>query len=318
MSSFSVVVLGSNSAIPAYGRNPSAQVVGHICEDILVDCGEGTQMRMNQMRIRRNRIKRILISHLHGDHYYGLIGLITSLNLLGRTAPLDIWSPPGLQKLMEGMLQLYDYQKLGFELNFHELVLTEKRELFRTPDLIVQAFPLVHRVPTYGFMFQEVSRLRKMRKSAIGDYDIPIEAIPGIKQGDDFELPDGTKISNIDLTFEPKPERSYAYCSDTVFSKETANYVRNVDVLYHEATFMEEQAERAEQTFHSTAKQAGRVAQMANAKVLLLGHFSSRYKNLEPLLNECKSVFNEAYLAHDKTKFEIDEVLSAEGSPTTA
>lgn len=287
---FSVTVLGSNSAIPAHGRYPSSQVLNILEHHFLVDCGEGTQMRMNEYRIKRSKINQIFISHLHGDHVYGLVGLLTSYNLMGREKPLDVFSPHGLEDVMGKTLEMSG-TTIEYPLTFHVLDTKNQRKIFENEEIKVYAFPLEHRVPTCGFRFEEKPRPLNILPEKIAQYDISFKDIPAIKEGNDFTLPNGTIIPNKELTHSPPPPRKYAYCSDTSFTKNIVPYVKGVDLLYHEATFLKDMADQSQLSKHSTAEEAATIAQWAGAEKLMLGHYSSRYKNLQQLLEEAKAVF---------------------------
>lgn len=302
--SFKITILGSNSAVPAHGRHPSAQVVQLHNQVFLVDCGEGTQMRMNAFKIRRNRIEHIFISHLHGDHCFGLIGLLTTYQLNGRQKPICIYGPEGIAGLLDAHLT-YCQTRFNFELKV-QVVDTTKKSLLVDNDLIsVYSFPLKHGVPTIGFLFKEKKLDRNILAEKIKEYQIPYSDIPGIKQGHDFVTPENVRIPNAELTKDSKEPRSYAYCSDTAYFSEVIAHIKEVDLLYHEATFMDDMLEFAAEKLHSTASQAAQIAKQANAKQLLIGHFSTRYPDLMPLLEEAKVVFSNTELAIEGRTFHI-------------
>ncbi len=301
---FSVTILGSNSAIPAYGRYPTAQYLNINDTCYLIDCGEAAQMRIEQLGLKKSRIDYIFISHLHGDHYFGLIGLLTSYQLLQRNRPLTIFCPPGLQEIIE--LQLGDAKgQLNFKLEFITTSNDTSYCLLANEDIEVYTIPLHHRIHCTGFLFRELKRNRKMIKEKIEQYHIPISAIPSIKIGNDFITPQGDVIPNEWITIPAKKPRSYAYCSDTAFNLNIVPLIREVDLLYHEATFLQENIDRAELTLHSTALQAATIAQEAHVQSLIIGHFSAKYANLEPLLLEAKSIFPNTELAIEGRTFEI-------------
>lgn len=302
--SFEVTILGSNGAVPAYNRHPSAQVIQHQGQTFLVDCGEATQFQMNRYGIRRGRLDHIFISHLHGDHYFGLIGLITSFNLNWREHPLHIYAPQGLEDIINTHLR-HSNTELRFEIYLHSIVADRPRMIFDNASMSVETIILQHRIPTTGFLFREKKPLRHIRPEKIEEYEIPHERILDIKKGDDYTDANGRRIANAELTIEPAPGRSYAYCSDTAYTECITEQLNGIHLLYHEATFIEEHATRAAETFHSTARQAAEIARKANAEKLLLGHFSARYEDLSVLLNESRPVFAETYLAEEGMTFEV-------------
>lgn len=301
---FEVTILGSNGAVPAYGRYPTAQVVNYNGHQFLVDCGEGAQFRMNQFGIKRGRLDNIFISHMHGDHYYGLLPLLTSLNLNGREHPLCIYGPPPLEQIINVHLQASNTQ-LKFPIHFYPLSASQPKVVFDDGLITVETIPLVHRLPTTGFIFREKAHLRKIIPEKIAEYHIPHELIKDIKKGASFTTADGRVIPNSELTQAPPTPRSYAYCSDTAFEPATARLVSAVSLLYHEATFIEAHAQRATETFHSTARQAATIASQAEVGRLLLGHFSARYENLQVLLDEAKEVFPNSLLAEEGKVFTV-------------
>jgi ribonuclease Z len=306
---FSITVLGSNSAIPAHGRYPSAQVLNIREHHFLIDCGEGTQMRMNEYRIKRSKINQIFISHLHGDHVYGLVGLLTSYNLMGRETALDVYSPPGLEEVMDKTLEMSGTE-ISYPLHFHVLDTSNERKIFENNDLKVYSFPLEHRVPTCGFRFEEKPAPLNIIPEKIAEFNIPFTSIPGIKDGNDLSLSDGTIIPNNELTLPPTPPRKFAYCSDTSYTPSIVSHIKGVDLLYHEATFLKDLSDHSQLAKHSTAEQAATIAKMAEVKKLMLGHYSSRYKNLQPLLEEAKSVFSNTILGTEGLVVDIPQVLA--------
>ncbi len=301
---FDVTILGINGAIPAYNRHPSAQVVTYNGQNFLVDCGEGTQLQMNRYGIKRGKLDNIFISHLHGDHYFGLIGLISSFHLNYRTAPLHIYGPQGLDEIINAHLK-WSQTLLRYEIYFHPLSANKPKVIFEDDLLSVETILLKHRLPTTGFLFREKGGRRNMRRDKIQEYNLQVDDILRIKDGGDYVTPDGKTILNSELTSAPRPPRSYAYCCDTLYNEDMLEQIRGVDLLYHDSTFAEEHKERAEETMHTTAKNAGVIAEKANANQLLLGHFSARYENLEVLLNEAKSVFPNTKLAAEGETFPV-------------
>lgn len=301
---FTLNILGSGSAVPTLHRNPSSQLLQYNGLYFLIDCAEGTQLQLKKMKVSAMRIGHILISHLHGDHYFGLIGLITSLHLIGRTAPLYIYGPPQLFDIIS--LQLDTAQtKLNYPLIFNGLEQGKTVTLFEDENIQLQAFQLVHRIPTWGFLFTEKPGERRIHKDFIARYSPAVETIKSIKEGADYKLDDGSILTNAVITIAPHAPRSYAYCTDTAYSESIVPIIKNVSVLYHEATFMQNRLPDAVKTYHSTSVQAAQIARMANAGALLLGHYSSRYKDLEPLLQEAKAVFERTFAADDGFVMEI-------------
>lgn len=301
---FNVTVLGSNSAVPAHGRFPSAQVVNVHEHLYLVDCGEGTQMRMSDHGIKRSRIEQIFISHMHGDHIFGLAGLLNTYSLMGRRQALDIFAPRGLEDLVTLQLEVTQ-SVLAYELRIHETDPKKHTKIFEDEAVKVYSIPLRHRIPACGFLFVEKRQAIHMRPEKIIEYNIPVTEIGHILAGKDWKSADGTIIPNADLTIPAKPPRSYAYCSDTAFFEGLAPFVKDVDLLYHEATFMDDMADNAVQTGHSTARQAATLANLAGAKKLMLGHYSSRYKDLQPLLTEAQAVFANTCLSLDGLTIDV-------------
>jgi ribonuclease Z len=301
---FDVTILGSNGAIPAYDRSPSSQVINYNGNHFLVDCGEGTQFRMSKFGVKRGKLDHIFISHLHGDHFFGLIGLLTSFNLHWREHTLHIYGSPGLEEIINVHFK-YSQTQLRFTISFHTVLDNKAAVIYEDNTLSVETIILKHRIPTTGFLFREKVHLRKIIPEKIVEYNIPHDKIIDIKKGDDFVHTDGSRIPNQQLTLDPSAPRSYAYCSDTIYTDSFIKQIEGIDLLYHEATFAEEHAFRAPETFHSTAKQAAEVAKAAKVGKLLLGHFSARYENLQPLLSEAKTIFPESYLAIEGRTFEI-------------
>ncbi len=301
---FEVTVLGSSSATPVFNRNPSAQILN--CNDsfYLIDCGEGTQQQLIKFGFKASKIDHIFITHLHGDHYFGLIGLISSLHLNGRVKPLFIYAPAALQEILELQFKHSD-TVLRFPIHYHLIDPLKKTEILVNKDLEVYAFPLNHRIPCTGFVFKETPHSRKLQIDKLEEDSVPLNYYAMLKRGVDITTTDGVFYAVEKYTFPALPSKSYAYCSDTIFESSYFEYITNVDVLYHEATFLHELADRAKQTFHTTAYEAAQVAVATNAKKLLIGHFSSRYKILTPLLEEAKVVFDATELAVEGRTFVI-------------
>ncbi len=294
--SLKVSVLGSNSAIPTLKRHPSAQVVWADQMPYLIDCGEGTQLQMRRYGIKFQRIRQIFISHLHGDHYFGLLGLLTSMSLLGREKELTVFGTKGLVDIVETNFR-HSKTRLNYPCHFVELEEGQTGQIYEDERLKVECFPLRHRIPTFGFVFREKPRDPHFLKEKGEEFDVPVEAIQDIKAGSDFTTKDGRSIPNSELVSSKIEPEAFAYCSDTNFFPEIIPHIKGVNLLYHEATFMEDMKKRAKETFHSTAKQAAELALQANVGKLIIGHFSTRYDDLEPLLLEVKEVFPNADLA---------------------
>lgn len=299
-----LTILGCHSATPRENKHTTSQlleVMGHL---FLIDCGEGTQMQLRKAKIKFSRIQHIFISHLHGDHFYGLIGLISTFRLLGRTAPLHIYGPQGIQEIIQLQLKLAK-SWTDYPLHFHELSGITPELLFDEDQVKVETIPLDHRVYTNGFLFTLNGTLRKINKQAAEKYTLSPFHFNQLQKGLSITLDTGEIISNDALTFDPPPPKRYAYCSDTAYSESITDQIYGVDLLYHEATFLEQHEDLAHNTKHSTAKQAALVAHNAKAKKLVLGHFSSRYSNKELFLHEASSVFEGVELAEDFKTFSI-------------
>jgi len=296
--SFSLTVLGSSSALPTSTRNLSAYVLKIHERIFLLDCGEGTQFQMRKNRIRFGRLNHIFISHIHGDHSFGLFGLLSSFNLMGRKNDLHIYAPSELENILNIHFELFDI-KLLYPLIFHGVDCNSSTRIYEDKMVYVDNFPLVHRIPTCGYLFVEKEKSRSLKHEMIDKYIIPIQKRAGIKYGADFITESGQKISNTILTDDPQPARSFAYCTDTRFHRGIISKIKNVDLLFHESTFMDEDAELAKSNFHSTASEAAIIAKEAGAKKLILGHFSARYKSLDPLLNQARLVFPQSFLAEE-------------------
>lgn len=304
MNDFSVTILGSSAAIPYKNRNLSAQVVRHGSRLFLIDCGEGTQMQLQRYRIKSRRISNIFISHLHGDHFYGLIGLISTYHLQGRTEDLHIYCPEPLESIIRLQLEV-SLTVLGYQLFFHTVQSVEPAIIYEDDRLQVMSFPMQHRIPTTGFLFREKQLPRHINLKAAESYGVPFTSFPGLKLGLDYEYGDGRIIANHELTIDPHHPRSYAFCSDTAYHEPLAELFRDCDLLFHEATFMNAMAEVAAAKMHATAEQAARIAVKSGARRLILGHFSARYENLLPLLEEARALFPESCLAEEGVTYQI-------------
>ncbi len=302
--SFSLTVLGSSSALPTSKRFPAAYVLNAHERFFLIDCGEGTQIQLRKYKIKLSRLDHIFISHIHGDHVFGLFGLISSLNLIGRKHELHIYGPGELREILNIHIDLFGLH-LGYALTFHSINCKKSELLYTDKKIEIESFPLKHRVPTCGFLFREKPKSRSLKKEMLETYNIPIQYRNKIKEGDNYITESGKIIPNNMLTSDPPPSRSFAYCTDTIYNRGIISKIKSVDLLFHESTFMEDEAKRAKETFHSTAKQAATIAKEAKVKQLLLGHFSARYKDLSPLLKEAKSIFNEVVLAEEGNTIDI-------------
>ncbi|HMQ01314.1 MAG TPA: ribonuclease Z [Cyclobacteriaceae bacterium] len=302
---FKLTILGSSGALPAYDRHPSAQLLEIDNKPYLVDCGEGTQVQIKKYYGSILKIDHVFISHLHGDHYLGLMGFIFSMHLFKREKALHIYAPKGLDELITLQLRLAN-SVTAFDLVFHELNTTQAETIFETDKLIVRSFPVLHKIPTLGFLFHEKPKERIIDKDRLPP-SLKFQQINALKKGEDIVDEAGNILfKNEALTLPPKKSRSYAYMADTRYSESLKQYVQGVDMLYHEATFMEPEKDKAEQTMHSTATEAATFAQQAAAAQLIIGHFSARYKSLEPLLNEARSVFSNTALAIEGKTFELE------------
>jgi ribonuclease Z len=272
----------------------------------MIDCGEGTQLRLNKSKIRINKIDHVFLSHLHGDHYFGLIGLISTMHLFGRTKPLWIYGPSPIREIIELQLK-HSETVLNFEIIYFFTDQSEESIIFENKDVIVRKFPLNHRIFCTGFVFREKPKKPKIRKEKIPP-DFSLAKIAILKNGEDIYDDQGNLIyRNKDLTLPPKKSRSYAFCSDTKYDESILEFISDVDLLYHEATFANDMKERAENTFHSTAEQAATIAVKARARKLLLGHYSVRYKELDIILEEAKTIFEESYLSIEGSAIEIED-----------
>jgi len=291
---FGVTILGNNSALPAFDRHPTSQVVTIGNTILLIDCGEGTQMQLSRYRIKRSKINHIFISHLHGDHYFGLIGLLTSMGLLGREQPLHLYAPAALKQIIDLQLAVANV-KLPYELLFHSL--NKEEIIVDTPGFSVTCFNTIHRIECRGFFIKEKRKPRKINKDVIANYNIPTHYFDALKEGKDFIQDDGTIVPNNELTIEAPQPKSYAFCADTIYDEELPGKVNNADLLYHETTYLADHEEKAVARFHSTTIQAATIAHKAFAKKLLIGHFSSKYEKVDCFLEETAAVFNNAQLA---------------------
>jgi ribonuclease Z len=306
-----VTILGSSSALPTSGRYPSAHVLTAHERLFLVDCGEGTQMQLRKTRIGFAKINHIFISHIHGDHVFGLYGLLSTFSLMGRKNPIHLYAPEKYESILRSHLLDFDIN-LSFEIIFVPLSGKDPVKILDDKYLTVTSFPLQHRIPAYGFIFREKITDRNIIKEFIDKYQIPHVRIPAIKKGEDFITGDGTVIKNEEITLPPPPPLSYAYCSDTKYFKRLASFVKEVNMLYHEATFDKSKEELALMTGHSTTLDAAKTALNAKVQTLIIGHFSARYKNIELLVDEARTIFPETYPAIDGQTFEVGNISAKE------
>jgi len=302
--SFTVTILGSGSAIPTAGRGLTSQFVVCRGRSILIDCGEGTQMQIRRFGIKFQRIEHVLISHLHGDHYFGLVGLLSSMHLMGRKRAIQIYGPKGLKDIVELQLN-YDGARLAFEIYFHETNPEGEHILFEDEKISIHSFPLAHRVPTTGFLIREKAREYHLLVDAVQRDQIPMAFYHRLKKGEDIVLEDGSVLPFAKYTRAASLPKTYAFCSDTAFREVIADYVKGADVLYHEATFTDQHKERAKATMHSTAKQAAQLASLAQVKRLIMGHLSARYDSVETHEAEARSIFPASEMAVDGKSFAV-------------
>jgi ribonuclease Z len=298
----SLTILGNNSAIPAFGRNPTSQVLQNLDECFLIDCGEGTQLQLTRYKIRRSKINHIFISHLHGDHYFGLIGLISSMGLQGRTAALYIYAPALLENIL--LLQL-EAAKTTLPFPLHFKALEGEGSIYVGQKITVEIFKVSHRIDCWGFLFRERKNPRSLDTERVKSYEIPASFYDALQKGSDYTTKKGTIIPNEEVTVPNTAGRSYAYCADTIYDERIAEKVKQVNVLYHEATYLKDLEERAAARFHSTTTQAASIALKAGVDRLLIGHFSSKYELLDEFLSEASEVFPQTELALEGLCFKI-------------
>lgn len=299
-----LTILGCYAATPRTFTNPTSQVLEINNRLFLIDCGEGTQVQLRKNKIKFSAINHIFISHLHGDHFFGLIGLISTFTLLNRVNPLTVFGPVGVKEIIKLQLRLANSWP-QYELNFVELASTESEVIFEDDKVIVSTIPLKHRVYTNGYLFQEKLKERKLNVDKVQEFEIETCYYQNIKNGKDIALDDGRVISNEELTFDPPAPKSYAFCSDTLYQESIIPIIQDVDVLYHESTFLESEVHLAEKTMHSTAKEAARIAKKANCKKLILGHYSTRYESIALFKDEAQTIFENVELADDGLTFQL-------------
>ncbi len=296
--SYQLTILGCSSAIPTIDKNPTAQLLNANERFFLIDCAEGTQVQLRKYKIKFQKINRVFISHLHGDHYFGLIGLISSMNLLGRDKELHIYAHQKLKSIIDIQLDVASTE-LCYPLFFHPITPDIDEVLFEDKKIRISTFPLNHGIDCNGFLFEEKLSPRKLLSEKVKEYNIPIDKLKEIKQGSDFISADGKKIKNTEITKENRIPNSYAFCSDTKYHEELIEKIKDVKLLYHETTFIKDKSVRADETNHSTTIDAANIANLSSAKNLLIGHFSQRYQDEDLLLKEVKSIFNKAMIASE-------------------
>jgi len=297
-----VTILGNNSAVPAFDRHPTSQVItmdGHL---FLIDCGEGTQIQMIKYKIRRSKISHIFISHLHGDHYFGLVGLINSFSLLSHQQEMHVYAPSPLQQIIEMQLRVADTQ-LCYPLHFHTI--SEAGILVDNDKVLIKCFRTNHRIECYGFSFEEKKNQRKLIPEKAREYGVPVSFYDHLKEGEDYMQSDGKIIKNDWVTEAVPPGKIYAFCADTKYDESIIPHIRNADLIYHETTYLDALRERAEGRFHSTTRQAAEIAKRANVKKLLIGHFSSKYAELAEFEQEAREVFLNTELALEGVTYKV-------------
>lgn len=304
---FTLNVLGTASALPTTERYPSAQVLDVRGRLFMIDCGEGAQMQIRKARLSFLKIEHICLSHIHGDHLFGLFGLLSTMSMLGRTARLNIYAPSGFRPVLEFFMNSFG-EGMRFEVNYTELRMKSPEVVYENRNVELLAFPLNHRVETFGFIIREKMPSHNVHKEAIAKYGLSLAEIGTLKRGEDVLRPDGGVIRYEDAAYVPFIPRSYAYCSDTAPFPELAEWVKGVSLMYHEATFPAEMSEMAEKTYHSTTLQAAQVARDAGVGRLLVGHYSSRFPSVDFFLDEIRTVFPDAELAHDLDVVEISYI----------
>ncbi|MEO6219974.1 MAG: ribonuclease Z [Ginsengibacter sp.] len=299
---FAVTILGNNSAVPAFDRHPTSQVVTLDGNNYLIDCGEGTQIQLINYKIRRSKISHIFISHLHGDHYFGLIGLINSLSLLSHQQELNVYGPSPLKEIIELQLKVAD-TKICYPLHINHI--TEGTILLDNEKLQVKCFRTNHRIECYGFSFTQKRRPRKLNPDKAKEYEIPLSFYDRLKNGEDYTQKDGSIIKNALVTETAEPGKTYAFCADTKYDETLIPHIEGADMIYHETTYLDNLRERAEARFHSTTRQAAALAKKAGVKKLLIGHFSSKYDTLEEFEIEAREVFENTELALEGVCYEV-------------
>jgi ribonuclease Z len=298
----SVTILGNNSAVPAFNRHPTSQVVSHDGNNYLVDCGEGTQIQMIKYKIRRGKISHIFISHLHGDHYFGLVGLLNTFGLLNHKQELHVYGPAPLQGIIEIQMKVAE-TSLPYPLYFHTL--TKNEVLVDNERIRITAFPTTHRIECYGFLFEEKEGKRKLLIDKVRKREIPVSFYSSLQDGLDYITPRGQVIKNDTVTTAPERGKKYAFCADTRYDEGMIKYIYGADMIYHETTYLDNMKEKASDRFHCTTRQAAEIARKSMVKKLLIGHFSSKYNTLEQFENESREVFPNTHLAIEGVTYEV-------------
>lgn len=297
-----LTILGNNSAIPAFERYPTAQVLQTQEDIFLIDCGEGTQMQMAKYKIRRSKISHIFISHLHGDHYFGLIGLLTSMSLLNRTQDVHLHAPAALEAILKLQLEVAS-TTLSYKLFFHPL--TAEGLIVDEKKITVACFKVLHRIECWGFLFRQKKKPRKIDSDRVRFYEIPASFYERLQSGEDYVTKKGTIVPNSEVTIAAVPPKSYGYCADTIYDENLIEKIKGVDLLYHETTYLKGNEDKAAARFHSTTLQAATIAEKACVKKLLIGHFSARYEILDEFLTEACSIFENTDLALEGVSYRI-------------
>ncbi len=290
---FAVTILGCNSAIPAHGRNPSSQIIQLQDNSFLIDCGEGTQMQLSKFKIKVSKISHIFISHLHGDHYFGLIGLLSSMSLMNRTQDMHIFGPALLKDIILLQCKASDTD-FSFQIYFHEL--GENGLIAETNKMMISSFKVNHQIDCWGFLFKEKKNPRSIIAEKVKSYEIPSSFYEQLQKGEDYQTKKGTIIANAEVTNENEKPRTYAYCADTIYNESIIPIIKEVDLLYHETTYLKDQEDKASARFHSTTVQAGQIAKKAEVKRLIIGHYSSKYESIDSFLKETKEIFENTEL----------------------
>ncbi|MBQ2838649.1 MAG: ribonuclease Z [Muribaculaceae bacterium] len=303
MAQFQLNILGCGSAIPTARHNPSSQILDIRDNLFMIDCGEGAQLTMRKMRLKYTRLNHIFISHLHGDHCFGLIGLLSSMALQEKSGTVTIHIFEEGANLFDQQLKFF-CRDIPFEIKFN-IIKPEKALIFESHAITIETIPLFHRVPCVGFIFKEKTKLRHLKGDMVKFYNIPIKELHGIKEGNDYVTPEGVLVTNSQLTTDPDQVMSYAYCSDTAFNPQVAEMIKGINTIYHEATYTNDFAHLARQRGHSTSAEAARIAQMAGAERLILGHFSKRYRDESPIINEATEIFPNTILANDGMRIDL-------------
>lgn len=305
MEPFRVHILGCGSALPTTRHFSSMQVVECRGKFFMIDCGEGAQIQIRRSSLSFTKLGHIFITHIHGDHCFGLIGLISTFGLMGRTATLHVHGPEALGAILQTQLDTFFNYDIGYKIEFHAVDTTKHQVVYEDHSLEVWSIPLDHRMPCSGYLFREKPTLPHIRRDMMDFYQIPLSQVNNIKAGEGYTLPDGQFISNDKLTTPADPPRAYAYCSDTRYMPRLHEYLKDVDTLYHEATYANDRIENARKYFHSTAEQAAMVARDAHVKQLILGHYSARYEDEDVLLNEALKVFENVKLSNEGSIFNV-------------